>query len=155
MKKILFVLVLMASVVLFGNQAKSNRFAAGIVLGEPTGLSGVLNFNKQNGIDMVVSYSFGDRGSLNIHSDYIYRFYGIVPIPEGDTALYTGIGGRLLIRDDSHDDDISLGVRVPGGILYQLNKIPLEFLLEAAIILDIIPSTDADFNIFIGARYRF
>ncbi len=143
--------------------AKSRSFGIGFFLGEPTGLSFRWFFHEQQGIDALAAWSWGydHHTRMLFQADYLFRFYDLIPIPEGDTALYVGpgmrIGGYDRHRWDDHDPDwwFLVGFRVPGGILYQVKSFPLEVLFEIAFVMDIIPEIWPGFNIGLGLRFCF
>lgn len=141
------------------NPAIDKYIGIGIIVGEPTGLSFKVDITNVNFVDIAVGFSFYDDKYLNIHGDYLFKYYKLLEIPEMDTAPYFGIGARITtqkrknIGNDSYE--LSLGGRVPVGILMQLQKYPVEFFLEGALTIDIIPIFDAGFNLFIGGRYCF
>lgn len=143
--------------------AKSKQFGLGFILGEPTGLSFRWFFHEQQGIDALAAWSWGydHHARMFFHVDYLFRFYDLIPIPAGDTALYVGPGMRIGAYDhhrwDDNDPDwrFLVGFRVPGGILYQVKSFPLEVLFEIAFVMDIIPEIWPGFNIGLGLRFCF
>ena len=143
--------------------AKSRQFGLGFILGEPTGLSFRWFFHQNQGIDALAAWSWGydHHARMLFQTDYLFRFYDLIPIPKGDTALYTGAGVRIGAYDrhrwDDHDPDwwFLVGMRVPGGILYQVQSFPIEVLFEIAFVMDIVPEIWPGFNIGIGLRFCF
>jgi len=143
--------------------AKSKQFGLGFILGEPTGLSFRWFFHEQQGIDALAAWSWGYdyHARMLFHADYLFRFYDLIPIPAGDTALYVGPGMRIGAYDhhrwDDHDPEwwFLVGFRVPGGILYQVKSFPLEVLFEIAFVMDILPEFWPGFNIGLGLRFCF
>ena len=69
--------------------------------------------------------------------------------------LYYGAGARISTYSGKSKSGLGLGARAPLGIAYQMKKPAVEFFGEAALILELSPSTEALFNIGIGARYYF
>ncbi len=143
--------------------AKSKQFGLGFILGEPTGLSFRWFFHEQQGLDALAAWSWGydHHARMLFHVDYLFRFYDLIPIPAGDTALYVGPGMRIGAYDHHRWDDndpewwFLVGFRVPGGILYQVRSFPLEVLFEIAFVMDILPSFWPGFNIGLGLRFCF
>jgi hypothetical protein len=147
-KTILFLCLVAASAV--GSHAQDRGFGAGVILGEPTGLSGKLWLNRQSAVDMGLAYSFRNKGNFHLHADYLFHFPDAIASTER-IPLYVGIGGRLAV---GRGDGI-FGVRIPLGISYWLRSAPLEFFLEVAPILDLAPATELRANGGIGARFFF
>lgn len=146
-------------------KGSARKFGIGLILGEPTGLSARFDITKAHAIDALFSWSWYhyEQKRFLIHADYLFKYYGLVPIPKGDTALYFGAGARTGgFYWHNHDkvyagDEYTgfFGLRVPAGILYQLNPAPIEFLFEVAFIVDLFPEVSPDFNIGIGIRFAF
>ena len=130
--------------------AQDSGFGAGVMLGEPTGLSGKAWVSRQNAIDMGLAYSFRNRGYFHVHGDYLWHFPDVIRSEER-FPLYVGIGGRLAVGKGSG----IFGVRIPFGIAYWLRSAPIEIFLEAAPIVDLAPATELSGNGGIGARFFF
>ena len=146
--------------------ARSRDFGLGLFLGEPTGISFRWFFDDMMGIDALAAWGWGwdYHQKAVFQSDYLFRFYDLIPIPKGDTALYIGGGLQLGIFDhyrysvyyhDAHDWRFLLALRLPGGILYQVKVFPVEVFFEMAFLFNILPAPAPDFNIGIGVRFCF
>ena len=131
-------------------RSQDNGFGAGIILGEPTGLSAKTWVSRQNAVDFGLAYSFRHSGYFHLHADYLWHFPHAIQSPER-IPLYTGIGARLAFGKESG----VFGIRIPFGIAYWLSAAPIEFFLEIAPILDLAPATELSGNGGIGARYYF
>ena len=130
--------------------SQDSGFGAGILLGEPTGLSAKAWVSRQNAVDFGLAYSFRRDGYFHLHGDYLWHFPRAIQSPER-IPLYTGIGARLAVGKGSG----VFGIRIPFGIAYWLSEAPIEFFLEIAPILDLAPATELSGNGGIGARYYF
>ena len=131
-------------------QAQDKGFGLGIILGEPTGISGKLWTGHHTAIDGAIAWSFEKKSSMHLHGDLLFHNFNRARVDEGKLLLYYGIGGRVKFEDKS-----KVGVRVPLGINYLFAKAPLDFFLEIVPILDLAPSTDFSLNGAIGIRYFF
>ncbi len=127
-------------------------FELGFILGEPTGISAKLWFNRNTALDGAVSWSLRDTkgNDLYLHADYLWHNYGLINDSSGQLPVYYGIGGRVVLSNDA-----KLGARVPLGISWLFNGAPLDLFIEIAAILDIIPDIDFDINGGIGLRFVF
>ena len=144
MKKILIVLLVALSLNLI---AKESKFGVGIILGEPTGISAKLWQNEQIAYDVGVAWSIQDNESIHIHLDIVTHNFSLI---NSIFPIYYGIGGRVLVNDDP-----KLGIRVPIGIGYNLNSMPVDLFFEIVPTLDLLPSTGFGLSGAIGARYFF
>ena len=125
-------------------------FELGLILGEPTGISAKLWFDRDTALDGALSWSLRDNDDkLHIHADFLWHDYGLIH-SSAVLPVYYGIGGRIILADNAH-----LGARVPIGISWLLGGAPLDLFIELAGILDIVPDLDFDLNGGIGIRYIF
>lgn len=146
------VLALALTTVLFCGKtvAKEGDFGLGVIVGEPTGLSGKLWTEDSTAVDGVAAWSFGKRSALHLHADYLFHNFGLFKVEKGKLPIYFGIGGRIKFEDNS-----KVGVRIPVGIEYIFTGAPLDIFLELVPLLDLVPSTEFRFNGGIGVRYFF
>ena len=142
------VLFLLLSNVLFANTP--GNFGLGIILGEPTGLSLKVWQSDYVAYDAALAWSFGEKGNVHIHIDYLLHNYKIIRTDNSYTPIYYGIGGRIQTKDEA-----ALGVRIPVGINFRSRRIPIDIFLEIVPTLNIIPKTEFDLEGGIGARYYF
>ena len=135
--------------------AQDRGFGIGIMMGEPSGLSGKYWLSKQNAIDGGLGWSFTENGSVHLHMDYLYHNYDLLKGTEGKAPLYFGIGGRFKFKNNEKSADNSIGVRVPVGLAYQFSEVPFDVFAEIVPLLDLSPDTRFTFNGAIGVRYYF
>jgi len=134
-----------------------NNFGAGVIIGAPTGLSFKYNLNSRNAIDAALAWS----GSIDfhVHGTYLWHKPKLFFLDSYAIDGFYGIGAR--IREKEHnrfsneDDDTSIGMRGAGGLSFQFRDPRIEIFIEAALIFDVVPDTDADLDAGIGARYYF
>ncbi len=127
-------------------------FGIGVILGEPTGLSAKMWTTKTTGFDLGLAWSWSGDGHLHIHGDYLFHKFGFFDVSQGALPFYIGIGGRILLRDNADD---RIGVRIPVGLEYYFDDLPIAVFGELVPILDLAPSTDFDINGGIGVRFYF
>jgi hypothetical protein len=139
----------------FTGIAKSQKsgFGLGIMFGEPTGISFKGWISERSAIDGGLGWSFVHEGSVQVHADYLYHFYNVFETP--NLPLYIGVGGRIKLKNNEHNSDMRLGVRVPFGMSYQFNEVPVDVFLELVPIIDLNPTTSGSINGAIGVRYYF
>lgn len=139
-----------------GSVASAEDFAVGVILGDPTGLSGKVKLNERHSIDGALAFSSGKHSGAQIHADYIWdraRSWGTT---EGPLNMYYGLGGRLIsYNDDRNSSKISIGPRGSLGLDFNINNPNIEFFGELALVLEVVPSITADLDAGIGARIRF
>jgi hypothetical protein len=150
MKNRMLVVSMFLLVSVLSLQAQDKNFGIGIILGEPSGISGKLWLGSTNALDMAAAWSFKGNDHLLLQADYVWHSFDLIPVSSGKLPLYFGIGGRVLLADDP-----LIGVRVPIGLDYIFSNAPVDIFLEFVPILDLAPATDFDFGGGIGARYWF
>lgn len=174
LKRSLLVLALLAAA--RTAQAEPNHpFGLGLVLGEPTGLTAKLYLGRPAALQFGLGWidTFNDYSGLYVNMDVLWHPAILTRQPAFTLPFYLGVGGRILDHNwryyvnrtdyiDQHDTH--LGVRVPFGILFDFNHVPLDLYFELAVVVDLIffdqndPYDDhrrVDLNGGIGARYYF
>ncbi|HVK75098.1 MAG TPA: hypothetical protein VM734_17335 [Kofleriaceae bacterium] len=144
----------------------NKEFGLGLILGAPTGLSGKYFYSEDKAIDFAVGFlgRYRGRDGLHVHVDHLWHPVSLVSDSAFELPLYVGVGGRFYSFDwddnDRYDDGQVLGVRVPVGIAFDFNNVPLDIFVELAFVLDFYVSdyddnVDGDFNGGVGVRYWF
>lgn len=140
----------------FAAHAGNGPFLLGVILGDPTGISGRHDLSRTTSIDGALSWSNGTRRGAQIHGDYLVTKPNALAAGDSFLDVYYGIGLRMIsISSDKYKGDLSLGPRAPLGLRYELRDPTVEFFGEVALVLDLIPETDADLEVGVGVRYRF
>jgi len=144
-KKILILLVLITPFLTLATPE------AGIIIGNPTGLS--LEYSN---IQIGVGWDIDKYFNLNV--DYLlFNKSGIIN-GAPSLGLYAGLGGAFQIEsnnDKVNNDKNKLGVRIPLGIFVLIKDIPLKIFLEVAPTMYLIESTSFGFGVGLGIRYVF
>lgn len=149
MKKIILIISLLAyQPDLFAAQNNEpGRFGAGIVLGDPSGISGKYWLNTYNAIDGAIGFS-----DVSVHTDYLWHNRTLFTQPKkGNMTAYYGPGLKL----QDKDKDTIFGIRMTGGASFEFEKHPIELFMEFVPILELSPDTELDLDIGIGIRYWF
>jgi len=132
-----------------GTFAQEKGDGLGVILGEPTGVSGKTWISGKHAVDAVVAWSFRSKGSFHLHADYLWHFGDAVSSSER-FVLYAGAGARLATFSGT-----SVGVRIPFGIAWWPRNTPIDLFGEIAPIMDLAPATEVRLNGGIGIRYFF
>jgi hypothetical protein len=132
--------------------SQTNKFGLGIILGEPTGISGKYWLEEKKAIDFALGYGLlGDKSRFSLHVDYLYHtdndFIENLGMP-----VYYGFGVRLRTHSSERG---SLGVRGVMGVLQNLDKYPVEIFLEVVPVFQLLPETKLKLDAAIGGRYYF
>lgn len=133
-----------------GGAAGGGNFGLGVVLGEPTGISGKLWLGGTSAVDGVLAWSFAQNPAVSVQADYLFHFFDLIAVPKGRLPLYVGVGAAVSISDNP-----DVGVRIPGGVTYLFDTAPLDVFLEIAPILLLFPATTFDFSGGAGIRFYF
>ena len=150
MKKLFGLLFVLITLFQINLNAQQKNFGLGIILGEPTGVSGKLWTSSENAFDFAAAWSFSGDGNLLLQADYVWHIFRLIPVESGRLPFYVGVGAEVIF-----DDDPVIGVRVPLGLDYMFSNAPVDIFVEFVPILTLAPSTDFDFAGGIGARYWF
>jgi hypothetical protein len=128
------------------------HFGMGMMVGEPTGLSGKLWLNGRSAVDGGLAWSFDGPDGIELHSDYLRHDFQLFSARSGALGLYYGAGGRLEINERADD---ALGLRIPVGLNYVFERAPMDLFFEVAPIVNVLPETEFESSVAIGARYFF
>jgi len=156
-----------------GRAYESNgKFGIGLELGAPTGFNGkyfltpntALNF----GVGWLYDNYYRDGDGFHLYLDHLWHPVSLVENEAFKLPFYFGVGGRFWSFDhyrgrDLYDRSSAVGVRVPLGVAFDFNKIPLDAFVQLTFGLDVFVgdyadryhSIGADFGASIGARYWF
>ena len=143
---------------------QGGNFGLGLVIGDPTGLSGKAFVSETNAIDFAVGFGFIDGGHLHVHADYLWHF-DIKRWSSAQLDLHLGVGPKLGIGlgDDGppgrpgrrRDDWIGIGARAPFGLTMRFLEAPFDIFVEIAAGLWIVTDPGFDLDAAIGGRYWF
>lgn len=130
-------------------------FGAGVVLGEPTGVTLGFGMGKAANLQAHLAWSLG-RDWLRGSVDYLY-FPTSKAVPDGGFTLapYVGLGAVVAVDDDGPRADVGLGARIPLGVRLLPNGAPVDVFAEVAPGLWVLPYTDLLVEGGIGVRYWF
>ncbi|MDD5688462.1 MAG: RnfABCDGE type electron transport complex subunit D [Elusimicrobia bacterium] len=139
MKKVFGLLIfLLISGMGFVFAQQKDKPEIGVIIGEPSGISGKIFVSQKNAIDIVAGFGSG----LMVHVDYLWHDFEALKVNEGKFPLYYGAG--VMIKKEN------FYVQGKIGIEYLFDTNPLGIFIEAA------PAIGNDF-VFqggVGVRYR-
>ena len=130
--------------------APDRSFGLGVLFGEPTGIGLKYWMGSRTAIDGGIAWSFSGDDSLHIHLDYLLHNFSLIKVKKGKLALYDGIGGRFKDEEESR-----IGIRIPVGIDYISEDVPMDVFFELAPVLDFVPGTEISLMGCLGIRYFF
>ncbi|MGA9365601.1 MAG: hypothetical protein WBW16_14660 [Bacteroidota bacterium] len=123
----------------------------GVVLGEPTGITGKYWLSSRTAIDGAFGYSFGDRFRISV--DYLVQ---ATAADSPDFLFYYGLGGAMAgdrgYIAKSRRSDFALGARGVIGVSYLFKRAPLDAFLEIAPIIFIAPPLGLSMDFCFGTR---
>lgn len=137
----------------FARAGEGGNFGLGIILGEPTGISGKLWTTRNTAIDGGAAWSLSDHTRFHFHMDYLIHNFSPIKVKRGRLPIYYGIGCRIKFLNRHRDDRI--GIRIPVGLDYLFAKAPLDLFFEIVPTLDLIPETEFDIAGGAGIRFYF
>ncbi len=134
-------------------------FGAGLIVGEPTGLSMKYYLSDDTAVDAAIGGAFIGKG-VQVHADHLWHPWILENKPSFVLPAYAGLGARLLFRNGGggEEDHIRIGARFVGGVLFDFREVPLDVFVEVAGVTDYRTKGDAfglDINLGAGVRYYF
>ncbi len=162
MKKLFVTLLCVCTISAY---AQRSGFGAGLILGEPTGISVKGWLTSDRAVDGALAWNLGNGGAFRVHADYLFHKYDLITVSKGALPLYFGPGLRMRFWNDGrhwrhgewYDENgrVDLAVRFPVGLAYQFDGAPVDCFAEIVPALGLLPATYLDFDFAIGARYWF
>lgn len=121
----------------------NKTFGLGLELGEPDGLNGKYFVSPSTAIDFGLGYIYdhyyyGD--GIHLYGDYLFHFL-LTSQPAFDLPLYIGPGVRFwqfhyCVGNVCDYGGSAVGIRMPVGITFDLNNVPLDIFVQLVPTLD-------------------
>jgi hypothetical protein len=123
-----------------------NDFGLGFMLGEPSGLDAQFFWSQKSAIDVNVAWSWKDW--FFVAADY--QVYNKLADSPPEWRWYYGLGGYLTTP---HNEDGTLGLRVPLGVKYRFPNSPVDIWGEIDPALQLVPDTTPELQGGIGVTF--
>jgi hypothetical protein len=157
-----FFVILVASPVFADDEhgrAEKGTFGAGIIIGEPTGVTAKLYVNDDQALQAAAGFAFVG-GGIHMHLDYVFHPVILQSRDSFVLLAYIGPGVRLIQYRDGRDEDfVALGLRAVGGLLFDFKDNPLDAFVEVGGVIEYGFADDEGFgpalNVAAGVRYYF
>jgi hypothetical protein len=131
-------------------RAESGSFGLGLILGQPTGLTGAYELSDNTAIDAALGLAIFDDRDFYVHVEFLYFLPTLLRGDGIELSAYLGIGGFLV----THNDPV-FGARAPFGLSLDFTSAPLQIFLEASVLLALVPDVGGDVRGAAGFRYYF
>ncbi len=154
MKKIAILCILVVPVIL-----SAQNLGLGIILGSPTGLSLKYLLTKTSAFSAHAGWSFHEDPGVHLTGDYQHLFPMVIETAEGasisDFTPYIAVGGRFRFKKDEEADDneFHLGIRIGGGVEYNISRFGI--FVELLPVVDLVPETSFDLEGGLGCLFYF
>lgn len=141
----------------------SRPFGLGIQLGAPTGITGKIYLGgRRNAIDFAFGGAYVDRywwGGVWAQASYHWHITELTSGNGVTIPFRVGVGGFLSTAyydwGWSGGYDAVIGARVPVGLDFDLEEVPLQFYVEVAVDVTVLPPLAVGVDGGIGGRYYF
>jgi hypothetical protein len=133
-------------------------FGLGVMLGDPTGLSGKYFLSDTHALDFAAGFGFTREEGFQFQMDYLWHPHVLVTTKYFRLPWYVGVGPVVQIVSryaDKKRDDIGIGARVPFGLAFALTKVALDPFVEIAPGIEVFRHADFRIDAAIGVRYYF
>jgi len=165
-RRLLVALALVAAVMALAERRAAAQtggaFGLGLIVGEPTGVSGKLYLSRKHAVDGAIGLGFSDGRGIHVHADYLWHPLVLTQTPSFDLPLYLGIGGRVQSHGKRNDreEHLAIGPRFVVGLLFAFRTAPIDVFLEAAVGVDLVatdetPRDGLTIDLGAGIRYYF
>jgi hypothetical protein len=152
-----------------GSSYQSNgKFGLGIELGAPSGFNGKFFLSSSTALNFGVGWLYDnyyrDGDGFHLYLDHLWHPVSLTENATFKLPFYVGVGGRFWSfddRDDRFDDRFSaVGLRVPLGLAFDFNNVPLDIFVQLTFVVDVFFGDYRDrfgphFEGSVGVRYWF
>jgi len=135
----------------------NKTFGLGLEVGEPTGLTGKYFVSDSTALDFGVGwiyshYYYGD--GVHLYGDFLWHPTSLVSAAAFEMPFYVGLGLRYWDFDYCDNrvctyDGSAIGLRIPVGIAFDFNNVPLDIFAQLVPVIDFI---DGDYYDRYGDR---
>lgn len=153
MTKLRLILFIVSALILAGNPsfAQKSKVHAGVVIGNPTGLTVKYWLSSINALEGTASWNTAKQeNSLHLNITYLFHSFNYLDIRNNPVALFYGIGGKMITNKE-----LALGIRGVAGTAYYFSSFPVDISLELAPVFYVAPSSTVDLDAGLGIRYHF
>ena len=125
----------------------------GLMLGEPTGFSGVWRPGGRFSVDMGLAWSFPSWAQF--HTDACLDLVDLrtAELPDMHFPIWLGVGPRFRFGSGTDYDAFNMAIRVPVAMGFWHNQLPIEGFLELAPGVGVFPKTEFTMDVGVGARF--
>lgn len=131
----------------FGNSdySSNGKFGLGIELGAPSGLNGKLFIAPSRALNFGVGWLYDnyyrDGSGFDIYLDHLWHPVQLTHNPTFKLPFFIGVGGMFWSfedrRDAPHDHFSALALRVPFGLAFDFNNVPLDISVQLTLMVDL------------------
>lgn len=147
MKNLLLAFVCMIATAGSVRAQKAGAAGAGVILGNPTGVTGKLWMTDTQAFDA----GLGVSTHLAVYGDYLWHGWSVLPQPpEGRLPVYLGLGAQVRAFHDAE-----FGIRTVVGLAYWLPRNPVELFVEFVPVFRLTPDDSVGLDGGLGLRYYF
>jgi hypothetical protein len=133
-------------------------FGAGLIVGEPTGISAKYWIASDRAWDFAFGASY--FSDIRLHGTYLWH---VDVFDNQRVPLYYGVGAAILGRTGRvatfggtrNRHGVGFGARASIGVSYLVPTAPFDFFAEIGSILIVVPPAAFDIDFSIGVRYYF
>lgn len=144
-----FLLLLATVVVAQAAPPEAGSTGVGLIIGDPLGPRFKTWLSPTRAIDA----GFGLGEDVIFYADYTWNGWDVFPRPErGQFVGYLGLGPRYEARHHRRD---TMGLRLPAGLSYFVESLPLELYVELVPVLRVAPNVEGDVDAGLGIHYYF
>jgi hypothetical protein len=158
MKRAVMTALAIASICVGVAAASPQGLGLGLMGGNPSGLSLKVWTSDHVALDAGLGYTLWYGQALSIHGDVLWHTNSLVQSGDGYLPLYIGLGARVVMADNAHEyPNTRIGVRVPFGLEYVFNSVPIGLFLEVVPTFDLagVPPDHGFFGPQASAGFRY
>jgi len=154
MRRGMLLIMVCATVLVTEARSQDRGIGAGVIVGDPTGISMKIWTTTDNALQFAVAWRSRDPflgTRVSFSGDYLWHSFDAIRSSHR-FPVYYGVGGVIASGGAA---DPALGVRGVLGIDWLSRQSPFDVFIQVVPVLVLAPSTDVELGAGIGARYFF
>ena len=150
MRKATFAMILALAAAPSAAHADGGPFGLGLVLGQPTGLTGAYRLGERYTIDAALGLDvLNNYHQFYVHADFLFVLPDLIGASSVALKPYLGPGAYLTANS------FGLGVRLPIGLSLEFHRAPLQLFLEVIPSMHLVHGVSFGIGAALGFRYYF
>jgi hypothetical protein len=124
----------------------------GLTIGSPMGVTARHWLSADTSLEAGAGWSLSNS-RFQVNGSYLWNRAGLFQVGEEPIDLFFGLGLSLRTKSGTADGEVVFGPRLPVGVSFWVTDPDIEFFLQGALNVGLIPSSDLYVDAGVGLRF--